>query len=79
MRPVVNGLAQTYGDEVDFRSHNIASQEGQAWAEQYGLRGHPAYVLLDARGNESWRAVGVVPGGAIEAEITAVLRSTQVP
>ncbi len=79
MRPVVNGLAEIYGDAVDFRSYNIASDEGQAWADRYGLRGHPAYVLLDAGGDESWRAVGVVAGEVIEAEITAVLRATQVP
>lgn len=74
MRPVVNGLRETYGDEIEFRYFNIASQEGRAWAEQYSLRGHPAYVLLDADGEESWRALGVLPRETIEAELQAVLK-----
>lgn len=73
MRPVVNGLAETYGGEVEFRSYNIVSEEGQAWANQYNLLGHPAYVLLDARGEERWQSVGVIPRATIEAEIRAVL------
>lgn len=73
MRPVVNGLAESYGDEVEFWSFNIASDEGQAWASHYNLRGHPAYLLLDAQGEERWRAVGVFPREMIEAELKTVL------
>jgi len=74
MRPVVNGLAQTYGDRIEFRSYNIATEVGQAWAEQYNLQGHPAYVLLDREGEQYWQGVGVLPKVTIESELLAVLR-----
>ena len=70
----MNGLAQTYGDRIDFRSYNIATEEGQAWAKQYNLQGHPAYVLLDHEGEPRWKGVGVLPKATIEAELLAVLR-----
>lgn len=73
MRPVVNGLAESYGNEVEFWGFNIASEEGQAWARHYNLLGHPAYLLLDARGEERWRAVGVIPSEMIEVELKTVL------
>jgi len=73
MRPVVNGLEQTYGDRIDFRSYNIASEEGQTWARQYNLPGHPAYVLLDGQGVARWQGAGVLPKATIEAELLAVL------
>lgn len=60
MRPVVNGLEQMYENHIEFRRYNIASAEGEAWASQYGLRGHPAFLLLDDQGEESWRYIGVV-------------------
>lgn len=71
--PDVNGLAQSYADQIAFRSYNIASAEGRAWAEQFNLRGHPAYLLLDACGKERWRALGVIPKDTIEVEIRSVL------
>lgn len=74
MRPVVNGLEDQYGDRVDFRRFNIRSTEGEAWANEYHLRGHPAFLLLDSQGQETWRHVGVVPEAMIAAELEAVLR-----
>lgn len=75
MRPVVNGLEEKYGEQIDFRRYNIVSKEGQAWANEYGLRGHPAYVLLDRAGHERWRYVGVASPEVMEAELAAVLGS----
>lgn len=75
MRPIVNGLEAEYGERIDFRRYNIVSEEGQAWASQYSLRGHPAYVLVDSAGQERWRYVGVVPQEVMEAELAAALAS----
>lgn len=75
MRPVVNGLEEKYGQQIDFGRYNIVSEQGQAWAREYGLRGHPAYVLVDRAGRERWRYVGVVAQEAMEAELEAVLAS----
>jgi len=73
MRPAVRGFAQEYGDRIEFQEHNIASEEGSAWAEAYALFGHPAFLLLDSQGVERWRAIGVIPSDQLEAELIAVL------
>jgi hypothetical protein len=73
MRPIVDGLEQDYDDRVDFRRYNIASEDGEAWASRYSLRGHPAFLLLDSQGQESWRYLGVIPREAIETELKTVL------
>ncbi len=73
MRPVVDGLEQDYGDRIEFQRYNIASEEGETWARQYNLRGHPAFLLLDSQGQERWRYLGVIPREKIEAELKVVL------
>lgn len=73
MKPVVNGLEEVYGDRIAFQRYNIASPEGEAWASQYALRGHPAFLLIDDQGEESWRYVGVVAQARMEAELNALL------
>lgn len=75
MRPIVNGLEAKYGSEIDFRQHNIITDEGHAWAEQYDLRGHPAFVLVNSQGQEQWRYVGVVPEETMEAALMTALAS----
>jgi len=73
MRPIVDGLEQDYNDRIEFRRYNIDSKAGEAWASQYSLRGHPAFLLLDSQGQESWRYLGVIPRETIEPELQAVL------
>lgn len=73
MKPVVNGLEEVYGDRIAFRRYNIASSEGEAWASKYSLRGHPAFLLLNTQGEESWRYVGVVTQATVEAELNTLL------
>ncbi len=72
MRPVVNGLETVYSEQIAFRRYNIDSAEGEAWASMDQLRGHPAFLLLDAQGEERWRYVGVIAQESIEAELDAL-------
>lgn len=73
MRSIVNGLEAEYGDRIDFRRYNIITDEGNAWATGYGLRGHPAFLLVDEQGQEQWRYVGVVPEETMETALMAAL------
>ncbi len=73
MRPIVNGLEGEYGDRIDFRRYNIITDEGNAWATEYGLRGHPAFLLVNEQGQEQWRYVGVVPEETMETALMAAL------
>jgi hypothetical protein len=72
MMPIVNGLAEKYGDRMSFQRLNAAS-EGQTLFQQYGLRGHPAYIILDEQGNEVWRQIGPVRREVLEQAIQRAL------
>ena len=72
MSPIVDELAQDYGDRIVFQRLN-AQQEGEKQFRKYGLRGHPAYVILDRRGKVAWQVVGQVPRQDLEAAIRQAL------
>ncbi len=73
MSPVVNGLAQDYGDRITFQRLN-AQQEGEKLFRQYGLRGHPAYVILDGKGRAVWQKTGEVARQELEEALRQVLK-----
>jgi hypothetical protein len=72
MSPVVDGLAQKYGDRMIFQQLNVQG-EGADLFKQYHLRGHPAYVILDRRGTVAWQMVGQVSRQDMEAAIRRAL------
>ena len=72
MMPIVDGLEADYGERITFRRLNAAA-DGQALFQRYNLRGHPAYVILDAQGNVIWRRVGSVPREVLEQGIRQAL------
>lgn len=59
MQPIVNGLQEEYGDQVDFVSLNATDgAEGEAAFEFYGLRGHPALIWVEPDGSVPWMKIG---------------------
>ena len=66
MTPVVNGLETTFGEQVEIRSLNAAFGHGRSAAQNYGLRGHPSYVILDPKGEILWSGFGPQSAGALE-------------
>ncbi len=73
MSPIVDGLAQDYGDRIVFQRLN-AQQEGRPLFRQYRLRGHPAYVILDKRGRVVWQQIGEVSRQDLVDGINRVLK-----
>jgi hypothetical protein len=73
MSPIVDGLAQDYGDRIVFQRLN-ARQEGEPLFRQYRLRGHPAYVILDKRGQVAWQQIGEVSRQDLVDGIERVLK-----
>lgn len=61
MQPIVDGLEAEYGDRIEFRKINAISEEGAVVYDFYGLRGHPAYLLLDPSGEVLWQGLGEQP------------------
>ena len=72
MSPIVDGLAQAYGDRIVFQRLN-AQPEGAKQFRQYRLRGHPAYVILDRRRKVAWQMVGQMSRQDLEAAIRRAL------
>ncbi|MCS7056761.1 MAG: hypothetical protein NZM18_11385 [Thermoflexales bacterium] len=61
-----------YQDRVEFR-YLDANGEGRDAFRQYGLLGHPSYVLLRADGSVAWRFLGYRTREQFSAEIEKVL------
>ena len=50
MTPIVNGLADEFEGQVAVHQLNAAEPANIQLQSEYGLRGHPSFVVLDADG-----------------------------
>ena len=50
MLPIVNGLQAEYKGQLVFEQIDANQEIGQQRLRAYGLRGHPSYVIIDAKG-----------------------------
>jgi len=73
MSPIVDGLAQEFGGRIVFQRLN-AQQEGEQLFRQYRLRGHPAYVMLDQRGQVAWQQIGEISRQELVTALERVLK-----
>jgi len=69
MTPVVNGLETTFGEQLEVRSLNSAFGQGRSVFLNYGLPGHPSYVIVDPQGEVLWSGFGVQSAEALEDEV----------
>jgi hypothetical protein len=73
MKPIVDGLAETYGERVAFQRLDANRPAGRAALQFYGLRGHPAFVVLDRDGKMRWSGLGEVPTQTLIVQLEKVL------
>ena len=73
MQPVVNGLEQTYADQIEFRELDANAPDGQQAFRAYALPGHPGYILLDPQGEVLWRGFGEQSREDIQRQLDAAL------
>jgi hypothetical protein len=71
MVPVVDGLEDKYGNQVDIRRIDASGGEGLAIFRSYSLRGHPAYVLLQPSGEVLWTGLGELPIEVLDFQLQA--------
>jgi hypothetical protein len=75
MQPIVGGLEQDYGDQMDFISLNAADGgTGEAALQYYQLRGHPSIVIVRSDGTVVWSQTGVSSRDDIEQAIWQILK-----
>lgn len=75
MEPVVNGLAQEYQGRLEFQDLNVNQPDGKAIFQFLGLRGHPAYVIMNPQAEILWQGVGEQTRENIQGIILAALEN----
>lgn len=75
MKPIVNGLEEAYGSQIEFVPVNIDDPGSAALKQQYGFRYQPFFVLVDADGEviEEW--LGYTDAPFFEQTFDAVLEN----
>jgi len=73
MQSVVNGLNETYSDQIEFRELDANAPDGQQAFRAYALPGHPGYALLNPEGEVLWVGFGEQSRESIEEKIIAAL------
>ncbi|GAB5494328.1 MAG: hypothetical protein Phog2KO_45430 [Phototrophicaceae bacterium] len=73
MQPIVNGLEDTYNNEINFVYLN-ANTDGAEVYEGLNLRGHPAFVIFLPDGTETFRTLGFQQKHILEQAIQDTLR-----
>ncbi|MBP8107671.1 MAG: hypothetical protein KAZ38_08655 [Caldilineaceae bacterium] len=74
MLPIVNGLETDYKGQLAFEQIDANQEIGQQRMRDYGLRGHPSYVIIDAKGAILWSATGQLPEEMIRAQLQAAVQ-----
>ena len=73
MEPIVHGLEEQYGNEIDFVYVNVDDPETRDIQEELGRRGQPHFVLVGGDGEIVTQWFGTVESTAFEEAFQAVL------
>lgn len=74
MQPIVHGLQAEFAGRVTFEFLNARDgAAGQAAFTALGLAGHPALLVFDAAGRETYRAMSVQPAQSLRAALELAL------
>lgn len=76
MMPIVNGLEDQFGGQMSFVRLNADEGDNAALLAQYGLRGHPSFVVLDESGAVVERFLGPQSSETLSAAIEQALNLT---
>ena len=73
MLPVVRELEAAYADRVDFQVLDYYAEANKPLLAQYGVRGHPTFLVLGRDGTPAPLIFGVVPPEQLIEQIEAAL------
>jgi thioredoxin-like negative regulator of GroEL len=73
MTPIVNGLADEFEGQIGVQQLNAAEQSNVQLQSQFGLRGHPSFVILDADGRATQTFLGPQTEGTLRQAIMQVI------
>ena len=73
MDPVVDGLENEFGDQIEFLRIDSGSSDGLSIFRAYGLRGHPCYVMINPDGEVLWIGLGEQSVESLRGHISKLL------
>ena len=73
MEPVVNGLEDEFGTQVEFLRIDANSTDGQEVFRSFNLRGHPSYVILNPEADVLWLGLGEKTRNTLVEQIHLVI------
>ncbi len=76
MTPIVDGLASDFSGQVRVLQLNADETENIQLQQQYGLRGHPTFAVLDRNGRVVQTFIGPQAEEVLREAITAVIIAT---
>jgi thioredoxin-like negative regulator of GroEL len=74
MTPIVNGLAQEFDDQITVHQLNASDPANLQLQSEYGLRGHPSFVVLDSDGRAAQTFLGPQSEEILRQAITTVIQ-----
>lgn len=74
MQPIMDEIEKEYGDQVRVVFHDVWTEAGRPYAEQYRIHAIPTQIFLDKDGNEYSRHTGFFP----KEELVKVLKQQDV-
>lgn len=75
MMPIVDGLESEFVGEVTISRLNAAEPANVQLQQEYGLRGHPSFAVLDGDGRVVQVFIGPQTEETLRAALAAVLSS----
>ncbi len=73
MKPIVDRLEETYGDEFNFVRVDVTKASGEEFAREVGIIGQPNYVFFNSVDQETRRMSGTQTFDALAQEIERML------
>ena len=74
MKPIVDRLEETYGDEFNIVHIDVTKPSGEKLAREVGIVGQPNYVFFDSDNQETRRIAGAQAFDVMAQEIERTLR-----
>jgi len=73
MKPIVDGLEEEYGGDVDFVRIDIDTDWGKQTAREHAFIGQPTFIFFDSSGEETRRLQGPHTRETLELELERII------
>ena len=77
MTPIVDGLESEFAGQVKVQQLDANETENAQLQQQYGLRGHPTFAVLDRNGRVVQTFIGPQAEEVLREAITSVIAATK--